>query len=281
MAQSAGTALNTPQAIEARLRADVVPHLLNPEPKPGSGTAQAEPAPTAAPPAPAPSSPAAPPAPPAPAPAPAQDPELLARIAQLEAENKASKSRKLDLPKLNLPSREQLDAMPQGEALTLLASALDGRTTAALEAVNQQLQSFNEDRLVPIQENLNAVRKKEAEGLLASKFPRLDLEKYRPRFEAVLKKHRGLDFEEAIRLVADPADLMPAEAPKIPASASAAHVDSGLPARTASTPAPKEPELSSTELMAKAHEARRSGDPFLANRLQEQAIKVKLGLNVP
>jgi hypothetical protein len=33
--------------------------------------------------------------------------------------------------------------------------------------------------------------------------------------------------------------------------------------------------------MAKAHEARRNGDPFLANRLQEQAIKVKLNLDAP
>jgi len=278
MAESAGTALNTPQAIEARLRADVVPHLLTPGSKPGSGSARPEPAPAAVPPAPAQSSQATPPAP---APVPAQDPDLLARIAQLEAENKANKSRKLDLPRLNLPSKENLDAMPQGEALTLIAQALDGRTTAALEAVNQQLQSFNEDRLVPIQENLNAVRRKEAEVVLAGKFPRLDIEKYRPRFEAILKKHRGLDFEEAIRLVADPADLMPGEAPTIPASASAAHVDSGLPARTASTPAPKPPQLSSAELMAKAHEARRNGDPFLANRLQEQAIKVKLNLDAP
>ena len=279
MPQIAGAALTTPQAIEARLRADVVPHLLNPDLKPGSGSARTEPAPAAVPPAPAqpsqtPPAPAVPPAPPAPV----QDPDLLARIAQLEAENKTAKARRLDLPRLNIPSKENLDAMPQGEALTLIAQALDGRTTAALEAVNQQLQSFNEDRLVPIQENLNAVRRKEAETSLTAKFPRLDIEKYRPCFEAILKKHRGLDFEEAIRLVADPADLMPGEAPMIPAGASAAHVDSGLPARTASTPTPKPTQLSAAELLAKAHEARRSGDPFLANRLQEQAIKVKLEL---
>jgi hypothetical protein len=288
MPEKAGATLQTAQGIEARLKAAVVPRIMSQiVQKPGDRQGQPEPAPTVASPTPAPSSgasvpaPEAIPAPPAPPPVQVSDPridDLLAKVEAQNAELRALRDRKVEFPKLNLPSKEQLDAMPQGEALSLLAQTLDGHMRAAVESVDRQIGAFATERLAPLQDNLNAVRKREAEGLLKGKFPRLDLEKYRPKFEEALRKHRTLDFESAIRLVADPADLMPADSPTTPVSAPGVHVETGLPARTASTPAPAPKVLSVGELMAQSREARQKGDPFLANKLQEQAIKVKVGL---
>jgi len=289
MPETAGTTLQTPQGIEARLKADVIPGLIpKAQAKPGSGVGQSEPAPAQAapppvtPPAAAPVTPPAPPAPPPPPAVAAPDPqvaELLQRLERVEAENRNLRNRKIEVPEIKLPAtKEQLDAMPQGEAIALMAQALGGHMRAAVEAVNQGLTSFEAEKLDPLRDNLNAVRKRDAETSLKGKFPRLDLEKYRPKFEDVLRRHRTLNFEEAIRMVADPADLMPADAPMTPAAASVAHVETGLPARTASIPAATPKPPSASELMAQAAEARRSGNPHLANKLQEQALKVKLDL---
>ena len=252
--------------------------------KPAPGSQQAPPpiqqpaAVAITPPAAAPAAPAAPPA------QPAVDVAALQRqLADLQASNQALASQVQTLRtappqpvEIKLPPKEQLDAMPQSELAEYIARQVAGHTMAAVQS---QLSALEQQQIAPLTANLNAVRQADAERALRGRFPRLDLEKYRPAFEAKLAGNRSLSFEDAIRLVADPADLMPGD----PAMTSAqpvgagVHMETGVPSRTAASSAPASKEPSEAELVALASQARERGDTFNHRRYMQMATKVRLG----
>ncbi len=275
--------------LKARLSAQVA--AQNPaEPvadagKPAHGAPNAAPPPSqpaaAVVPPPAPAAPAAPATPPAP---PAVDVAALqARLNELQASNESLNAQVQALRaappvpvEIKLPPKEQLDAMPQSELAEFIARQVSGHTMAAVQS---QMAALKSQAIDPLAANLNAVRKAEAEKALKGLFPRLDLEKYRPAFEAKLTQNRSLTFEDAIRLVADPADLMPGDPAmtSAPQAGAGVHMETGVPSRTAATPAPAQKEPTEAELISAANEARLRGDTYSQRKLMERATKLRLG----
>jgi hypothetical protein len=201
----------------------------------------------------------------------AQMKDLQAANDRLSAEVQNLRTAPVPTMNIKLPSKEQLDAMPQSEALALLAGELTGQMTAALQSQRGPL----EQQIGVLQHNLNAVRKVEAENALKARFPRLDLEKVRPAFEAKLVANRSLSFEDAVRLVAEPADLLPAESkPTTPAPS--VHIETGLPTGSAASAAPATKEPTDAEIIAQATAALRGGDTYKHKTLMAEAVKRRL-----
>ena len=269
------------EALKARLNAQAAaPDSVEPV----AGTGKPAPsAPNAAPPPSQPPVPAAQAVPAAPV-APAPDVAALQRqLADLSASNQALNAQlqamKVQPPppiQIQLPPKEQLDAMPQSELAALLAQQIAGHTMAAVQS---RVDTLERQQIAPLAANLNDVRKVEAEKALRGRFPRLDMEKYRPAFEAKLVQNRSLSFEDAIRLVADPADLMPADPAMTSAQGvgPAVHMENGVPSRTAAIPVSANKEPTRAELIASANEARVRGDTFMHRELMKQATKVAMG----
>lgn len=232
------------------------------------------PSPPAAP-APVPAVPSAIPAPP-----PVDVAALQARLDALQADNQALKAdleaiRTIRSAPVNitLPPKEQLDAMTQGELAEVLAKSIAGHTMAQVEG---RMGTLERERIEPLQRNLNATRKVEAESVLRARFPRLDLEKVRPAFEAKLAANRSLSFEDAVRLVADPADLMPGEPARTPASGPVVPIDTGLPVRAAAVPAPANAGPTDAELLQQANTARIAGNSYEHRRLMQELAKRRI-----
>ena len=210
---------------------------------------------------------------------------LQAELGRLQASNEALNAQVMALRtqpppmpvQIALPPKEILDAMPQSELAALLVQHQQQTAGHTMAAAQSMVGALEQQRIAPLAANLNAVRKVEAEKALRSRFPRLDMEKYRPAFEAKLIQNRSLSFEDAIRLVADPADLMPGDPAPTSVTGHAVHMESGVPVRASAQPAPASKGPSREQLIASAEEARRRGDTFEHGRLMKQATALALG----
>lgn len=137
----------------------------------------------------------------------AQNESLQNQIAQTNANIQAlmgeMEVRKRTAEEVKLPSDEELDALPRNEAIKRVAEA------KAVEVINQRLMPGLRRMAGDLLETKAFV---DEDGLRRA-YPGLDVAKYRPLLNEKRASNPGLSALDAIRLIADPAELTPAAAP--------------------------------------------------------------------
>ena len=257
--------------IRDQLRARLTPAEPEPEPAPSepepAETPQPEPAPEEPTPEPAPDAepaPAAPAAPPTPA-APAQTDEekaalrneltaMQARIDQMqpELEQHRTLARERDALSVDMPTKEEWAEDP--------AKATERYHRNMTEAFARRM-AQSEMSMQRMGADVWESRKGAAENAVLQKYPGIDMEKYRPSFEAYMARNPNSSPFEAIKAVANPADLIARKepAPMTPAPKSAAAPKSGRAVRTGAS-IRKSTAPNSSALLQNAERARQEGD---------------------
>jgi hypothetical protein len=262
-----------------RLNAQGAPPAAEPapgEPAPAAPAPAPEPAPS---PTPAPS-PEAPPVPTAP---PAVDQKLLeaeralalaraqidqqrAEIEERRLEEQVRKNRKIELPK------EELWEEDPAKARRMLTE----HTKEALVQLEVDLRKEFNASLVRMGADVVELRQTSSEQQVLKAFPHLQLEKYRPAWEAKMAE-KDLTAVEAMRLVADPADLMPQAAPSTtPGQSPVAHMEGGRPTRSPTMPAPSTPKPTDEQRLRAASELADKGDTQGAKAVQLNVLRDRL-----
>ena len=239
------------------------------EPQPEPAPEENTPEPAQEPPEPAPAAPPAPLAPPV-------DPvvestrrenaQLRAQLDQLTPE--VEEYRRLELErqalKIEMPSKEEFAEDPSKATERAIRNMTEA-TARRFASLDGSVQKIGQD--------VWGVAKSSAEAEVLRQFPSVDMEKYRPSFERAMALNPNLTPSQAIKSVANPADLIakPEAAPMTPASKAAAAPRSGRAVRTgASTRKAKTP--SSTDYLQQAELARQNGD----ERGRQEAMRASL-----
>lgn len=117
-----------------------------------------------------------------------------------------------------------------------------------------------------------------AEAEVSRKYPGLNMEKYRPAFERAMAQNPALSPVQAMKVVAEPADLIPqtTAAPKTPRPVASAAPKPGRPAR-AGAPLHKQPKAPTVaDLMRQRQEAITAGDHYRGQQLMRAATAARL-----
>jgi len=220
----------------------------------------------------------APAAPPVPAVDPAQvestqreNALLRAKLDQLQPEVEDYRRLEQERGALNvqLPTAEELAENP-AKAMERYHRDMTEATARRFAALQGSVQKIGQD--------VWGVAKSSAEAEVLRRYPGVDMEKYRPSFERTMARNPDLNAVEAIKVVADPADLIAKKetAPMTQKPRSAAVPRSGRAVRTgASTRKSKEP--TSQDYLAAAETARQAGDERGRKTAMSAAIEARLG----
>lgn len=216
---------------------------------------------------------------PAPAATPAEDPRLEGLLAQVELQRQDNDALRGQIGEmqsilqetqrvkteasLQLPKEEELDGIPRVEAIRKVAEVIVKQQLGEVEGILR--------RMAP---DLVKAKHFVEESELRTQYPGLNLEKYRPRLNQIRMQRPGLPAEEAIRLIADPRDLLPQETTPLPQDGF--HVGAGRGAApAASRPAGTSQPAADLEadLQAGLVRARQAGDRNLADVYLQKLVK--------
>ena len=196
---------------------------------------------------------------------------LQQQLDQIQPELQAH--RQLDRERRNLavemPSKEEFAEDP--------AQATERALRNMTEAVARRNAGI-EDSLRRMGVDVWNASKGTAEAEVSRAYPGLDMEKYRPAFERTLAQNPALTPAQAIKVVAEPADLISqaTTAPKTPRPVAAAAPKPGRSAR-AGVPLTKQPKAPTSEdLLQQRQTAIAAGDTYGAANLMRQAVAARL-----
>jgi hypothetical protein len=180
---------------------------------------------------------------------------------------------------MQLPSKDELDGMTQGEALL----AMQGAMTAQLDAKVRGLASeMNAKAIAPVREGLAKLtltqKLDEAKGIGGENL----VNKYRSALEAKARQYPDMSGADILKLVASPQELSSPQTPTTPApeSPAAAYMEGG-PSAHASQPSPgnQTPQVTVADKLTEAQTARNEGRHGDAKAHFREATKMRLAAN--
>lgn len=200
-----------------------------------------------------------------------QNKQLQERMATLEAQAQQQ---------MQLPSTQDLDGMPQGEAITKGMGAMKAYLDSAVRSLASQV---NRDAIEPVREGLAKLTLgQKLEEARAFGSPNL-VNKYKGDLEANAARYPDLSGTQLLKMVASPGELSSQAAPTTPApeAPAAAYMEGGHSAH-ASQPSPAQQQAqqpTSKEKLAQVQELRQQGRDADANALRREVIKDRLTAN--
>ena len=194
---------------------------------------------------------------------------LLSKITELAQNQIATPVKEPDpLPPLpenikDLPADEQIELIAARKAREIVREEMTKERTALQQGIGPILSKVQEHEGVM------------AEQQIRDTFPRFDQNAHRLELDKLEKTMPGLSAIERAKIVADPADLMPAGAavPVVEASLPSAATAAGMSGRR---PEPQGP--SQTDLLARAGELSRQGNRVAADVLLDQVLRGRVSL---
>ena len=160
-----------------------------------------------------------------------------------------------DEARAKIPTDEQLDDMPRSEAIRVVAGSL------VQQEVNRLIRGLG-----VMATDLLEVKQGQEEADIRRAYPNVNIEKYRPQIQQLKLAMPRLSTLHALKILADPRELVPSIPDTTPAS-SAAPVDSGMGGSSAPLrPAPSPNEVTEADLQRGLVQAQKSGDTRLAER---------------
>ena len=166
--------------------------------------------------------------------------------------------------KLQLPTDEELEDLPRGEAIRKMAEAIADAKIAEqnrmfMPAMHQLVGDFV------------ALKNESEERQVKEVFPNLDIEKYRVQLDQKRIDYPKATTNELLRLIANPVDLMPAAQPTT--SNEGVHMERGLPTGNQTQTGSRETASREAALKEGITAARESGNKSQVNALMMELIK--------
>jgi len=197
-----------------------------------------------------------------------QNNQIAARSQSLEGELAQLRENRED-QSLQLPSDDELQDMPRGEAIRRVAEGIAAKQMRELEK-----------KFTPAFQRLAGdfvgLRTTVEEDNLRKRFPKLDLEKYRLQLDEKRLAFPQATLGELVQLVADPVDLMQLASDTTQTTQEDVHMETGAGASTGGGTAGGQtggPQLSEGDLQQGLLNARQAGNKMLADRYLMEIIK--------